>query len=202
MQRNELVRVHVHTLHARKIFRACAMLCSMRQVIFDPRFWSGVAVTEQANACWVWLGLRDRDGYGRYGRSGSAHRYAYEASVGPIQDDLTIDHLCGTRACCNPYHLEAVTIAENVQRAAERRRGDIVLVAYSSADFERLVNPQENCGNGHPRTADNVRPRNDGGRDCRTCDREKKRRLKAARRGAAAQQTAAAQHGEEVLSRG
>ena len=28
--------------------------------------------------------------------------------VGPIEDDLQIDHLCRNHACCNPDHLEPV----------------------------------------------------------------------------------------------
>ena len=74
--------------------------------------------------CWNWLGVRDRDGYGRTHIGSRAngtlrmvrpHRYVYEELVGPV-GDLVIDHLCRNRLCCNPDHLEPVTAAENVRR--------------------------------------------------------------------------------------
>jgi HNH endonuclease len=51
-----------------------------------------------------------------------AHRYAYEALVGPIPTDHDIDHLCGNSLCVNPEHLEPVTPWENRRRAAEAGR--------------------------------------------------------------------------------
>lgn len=57
------------------------------------------------------------------GRTGLAHRVAYEALVGRIPDGLTLDHLCENKRCVNPDHLEPVTRAENLRRHAERHRG-------------------------------------------------------------------------------
>lgn len=42
-----------------------------------------------------------------------AHRIAYEGFVGPIPDGLQIHHRCFNKICCNPGHLELVTLAEN-----------------------------------------------------------------------------------------
>lgn len=73
-----------------------------------------------AKGCWVWTGSRNRNGYGQMffdGRSRLAHRVAYAAYIGPIPDGLSIDHLCRTKCCVNPEHLEAVTASENVRRA-------------------------------------------------------------------------------------
>ncbi|MBX7250223.1 MAG: HNH endonuclease [Caulobacteraceae bacterium] len=39
----------------------------------------------------------------------------------PVPANLDVDHTCCNRACCNPAHLERVTHAENVRRAARRR---------------------------------------------------------------------------------
>lgn len=88
---------------------------------------------DEDTGCWVWTGgISSQTGYGmvyvgrRTGRSkgkrpggmGSAHRASWEATNGPIPDDLHIDHLCGVRSCINPEHLELVTNGENTRRGA------------------------------------------------------------------------------------
>jgi len=75
--------------------------------------------------CWPWLGGRHQNGYGLLRRSGRAsllaHRVAWVAFTGHgLTDQLTIDHLCNTRSCVNPDHLEPVTLAENQRRKCER----------------------------------------------------------------------------------
>lgn len=77
------------------------------------------------SGCWLWTGGLAANGYGRLsvdGRLTYAHRAAYEIHVGPIPDDLTIDHLCMVRRCINPDHLEPVTRAENSRREMQARR--------------------------------------------------------------------------------
>ncbi len=44
------------------------------------------------------------------------HRKSYEFFIGPIPVGLDLDHLCRTRACYNPAHLEPVTRSENIRR--------------------------------------------------------------------------------------
>lgn len=76
--------------------------------------------TAENQHCWVWRGRAVR-GYGRFsfrGRTLIAHRVAYQLMVGPIPHGLDLDHLCRNRSCVNPVHLEPVTRAENVRRAA------------------------------------------------------------------------------------
>lgn len=51
-----------------------------------------------------------------------AHRAAYEALRGPIPEDRVLDHLCRVRRCYNPWHLEIVTIGENVRRGERWER--------------------------------------------------------------------------------
>ncbi len=68
--------------------------------------------------CIEWMG-RLHCGYGRISvgqQTFRAHRWAYEATRGPIPDGLVIDHLCRNKACQNPDHMEPVTNAENVRR--------------------------------------------------------------------------------------
>lgn len=93
----------------------------MSEQQLSERFWAKVDKTE---TCWLWIGHINADGYGRVRTGGKvvqAHRVSYETANGPIPAGLTIDHLCNTRSCVRPVHLEAVTHQENTRRAAERR---------------------------------------------------------------------------------
>lgn len=122
------------------------------------RFWSKV---QQSGDCWVWTSEQSR-GYGRIrisGRNVLAHRWSYEAMIGPIPDGLQIDHLCRNRLCVNPYHLEPVTAKVNIQRREEAR------VAAGIPTH---------CARGHEFTPSNtiVKSGNNGKRACRRCQRD------------------------------
>jgi hypothetical protein len=114
--------------------------------------------------CWIWTGASTIHGYGIFSVDGHlvhAHRVAYRLFVGEIPDGLDIDHLCRTRLCVNPAHLEPVTRQVNVQRAQPFRR-----------DTKTVV-----CRAGHPRTPENTYERPDRkGRSCRPCVVEATRR--------------------------
>ena len=127
-------------------------------------FWA--RVDKSAN-CWLWTGSINNAGYGRIARSGDgvgglAHRISYELEAGPIPAGLEIDHLCRVRACVNPAHLEPVTRAENVRRAA-------AAITH--------------CRQGHEYAPENtyIDPRTRK-RQCRVCNRLPGRRQRAARR--------------------
>ncbi|MDP8961530.1 MAG: HNH endonuclease [Actinomycetota bacterium] len=87
------------------------------------RFWEKV---DFEGLCWEWLGGKDTWGYGTFTdeerRSIGAHRWAYQALVGPIPDGLTLDHLCCNPSCVNPAHLEPVTASENLSRRHRRAK--------------------------------------------------------------------------------
>jgi hypothetical protein len=85
-----------------------------------------LAKVEPTLLCWKWLGAVGSSGFGVFHagpgrRLALAHRYAYEAFVGPIPAGLVLDHLCSNRRCVNPAHLEPVSYAENVRRGRARR---------------------------------------------------------------------------------
>jgi hypothetical protein len=86
----------------------------------DVRFWVKVDKTAGPEACWPWTaGVSPTHGYGSIwwlGHTALAHRIAYTLTHGPIPPELTIDHLCHLRTCCNPAHMELVTQAENTRR--------------------------------------------------------------------------------------
>lgn len=144
------------------------------------RLWRNVD-RRGANECWPWLRKPSRTGYGYIadkGKSRLVHRVAYELEVGPIPDGLGLDHLCHTndesclggptcphRKCCNPAHLEPVTNLENAQRG---RAGDAV---------RRRVALITHCPQGHEYTEENTYTYASGGRMCRTCNRDRSRRI-------------------------
>ena len=114
-------------------------------------------VTDEATGCWLWQGDSVTGGYGRTsvdGRKWLSHRAAYTAWVGPIPEGLTIDHLCKRPACCNPQHLEPVTMKENTMRGNS---------------FSRINAEKTTCKNGHALAGDNLYTYKDGRRDCRMC---------------------------------
>jgi hypothetical protein len=81
------------------------------------RFWEKV---DRSGDCWTWTASDNGQGYGQFylrsGRKVHAHRYAYEAVVGPIPAGLELDHLCANPSCVNPRHLEPVPHRTNMLR--------------------------------------------------------------------------------------
>lgn len=87
-----------------------------------PRMTPRILVTP--SGCWEWQGELNRNGYGRVwigGKRHMTHRAVWELLRGQIEAGLVLDHLCKVRNCCNPDHLEPVTVKENTHR------GDAVL---------------------------------------------------------------------------
>jgi hypothetical protein len=121
------------------------------------RFWAKVV---QVGDCWLWQAHAKR-GYGRFrsnGRMVVAHRWAYEQLRVEVPPGLELDHLCRNPSCVNPWHLEPVTHAVNVSRAA-----------------------RASCAQGHPFDASNTYTWR-GRRNCRVCNRESQRRARSTTR--------------------
>ena len=135
------------------------------------RFWRHVGLNE--SGCLVWCGRHLERGYGRftigYARA-QAHVWAYRNIVGPIPEGMVLDHLCRNRACVNPFHLEPVSLGENVLRGETR-------AANNKA--------KTHCPRGHLYAGQNlyVKPRGHGrtSRVCIICRTETKRRCRAAK---------------------
>lgn len=119
----------------------------------DPvkRFWSRV----RKGDCWEWTGaLNHGYGYVQFdGRPQNAHRVAYRLLVGPIPEDLHIDHLCRNRRCVNPAHLEPVTLHANLLRGQ----------GASGINARKT-----HCVNGHEFTPENTYEWR-GTRNCKLC---------------------------------
>ena len=99
------------------------------------RLWASI---EPTGFCWNWIGRTGTHGYGtvpttslairalaRYAphpvpsnqARWRAHRLIYNLLVGPIPDEMVLDHLCRNQTCVNPDHLEVVTQSVNVWRS-------------------------------------------------------------------------------------
>ncbi len=127
------------------------------------RFWAKVNKTD---TCWLWTACLFHNGYGQFNASGAtayAHRFAYEACVGPIPDSLELDHLCRVRCCVNPAHLEPVTSRENTLR------GDTIPAANAA---------KTHCSWGHKFAGENVFI-SQGSRRCRECHNRRNRERRA-----------------------
>ncbi len=111
------------------------------------RLWSWV-IPEPNSGCWLWTGTVNRGGYAR---GGKIHRLTYEIFKGPIQANMTVDHICRVRCCINPDHLQLVTQGDNVRRAIRKLK--------------------THCNYGHELTAENlvIRPKRRGAGQSRTC---------------------------------
>jgi hypothetical protein len=122
------------------------------------RFWAKVS-PEPNSGCWLWVGSSHPEGYGqlRYGkRQAYAHRLALDLGHSKTPG-MTVDHLCRTKACCNPEHLELVTRRENAIRGNVHTNGD---------NHRRKTH----CPQGHPYDASNTY-RYRGERHCKACGR-------------------------------
>jgi hypothetical protein len=136
---------------------------------------------DTSSPCQIHPGRLDPDGYGRTSsnlyldaegrltavgphRDVLAHRLSFELVHGAIPAGLELDHLCRVRSCVAVDHLEAVTHAENMRRAAEAHT---------------------HCPNGHEYAVDGQvvyrRPNGLIRRQCLTCKRACDRRANAVR---------------------
>ena len=133
----------------------------------SERFWAKVQRGPNEE-CWLWTGASFENGYGVFWFEGTnirAHRFSYEEARGPIPEGLALDHLCRTRGCVNPAHLEAVSLRENILR------GEGITARNAR---------KTHCKHGHEFTPGNtiheVR-----GRKCRICQNARLRERRARR---------------------
>lgn len=121
-------------------------------------------ISYSEHGCWLWTGCCLSNGYGQtrvHSKKLPAHRAIYLLLVGPIPDGLQIDHLCRTRLCVRPSHLEAVTPRENTLRSP---------IAPAAINASKVL-----CIRGHP-LVEVHQPSQPIKRICRQCNRESAKR--------------------------
>jgi hypothetical protein len=118
-------------------------------------FWSRV---DRTGSCWLWLALKDKDGYGRIRWAGKwvrAHRLVYTLVVGDIPPGAMILHSCDNPSCVRPEHLRVGDASANMRDAVDRGRHNMTRRTH--------------CPQGHPYEGDNVVSNGSGRKRCRTC---------------------------------
>jgi hypothetical protein len=126
--------------------------------LLEHDWWKDVDIGDD-DACWPWLQSTASHGYGQTWDGITvrlAHRVAWTLTHGAIPPDMTIDHVCRNRRCCNPAHLR---LLPNVENARLNGNGD-----------------KTHCPRGHEYAGANLYVAPRGDRRCRECARTVHRR--------------------------
>ena len=127
------------------------------------RFWEKV---EQSDGCWLWTGVRGRNGYGRFMRRAyeemiGAHQMSWEIANGrEVPAGMCVLHSCDNPPCVNPDHLTLGTRAQNTADMMQKGRN----ANQNTGKVE--------CKQGHSLSGDNLYLHTKNGctrRICRTC---------------------------------
>jgi hypothetical protein len=98
--------------------------------------------TLDSEGCWIWLGRKYPNGYGRIGYQGSeicSHRLSWIVHRGQITDELMVLHKCDNPKCINPDHLFLGTQADNMHDMVTKNRQQHGSGHYASKITEEIV---------------------------------------------------------------
>jgi len=89
--------------------------CAFRPL--EERFWERVD-KNGSNDCWVWMAGCFSNGYGQI-ESNKKNRRVHVVSFElfykrKVKDGYILHHICNNKKCCNPAHLQEMTIAEHL----------------------------------------------------------------------------------------
>ncbi len=124
----------------RQLRRFCNPKCARLYVVGprSDRFWKFVDKTSSSGPdgeCWVWIGLKDRKGYGLFTinyKSVFSHRVSYADNIGPIPTGMLVCHKCDNPGCVRPDHLFIGTDADNMSDKTLKGRQAKGIAAGSS----------------------------------------------------------------------
>lgn len=96
----------------------------------EDRFWekvdkNGPIMLGMTTPCWMWVGGKDKDGYGHIWNEGSLHRaprVAFMLQVGPIPHEEQTLHRCDNRPCVRGDHLFTGTHWNNMHDKVVKQR--------------------------------------------------------------------------------
>lgn len=98
-------------------------------------------LTKRTPTCWLWVGYKHSQGYGRLKINGKmvlAHRVAYALSQGD-PGELDVLHSCDNPACVNPDHLSLGTHQDNMDDMnAKGRHGSVIIPDEVVAEIRAL----------------------------------------------------------------
>lgn len=128
------------------------------------RDWWANVDRSRPDACWPWVKSTASHGYGQTWDGITvrlAHRVAWTLANGAIPEEMTIDHVCRNRRCCNVDHMRLLS---NINNA--RLNGNAI---------------KTHCKWGHPFDGVNTHVNRLGHRCCRACQETRNaRRYRAA----------------------
>tara|TARA_B100001029_G_C15063215_1_gene460526 strand:- start:1092 stop:1511 length:420 start_codon:yes stop_codon:yes gene_type:complete len=91
--------------------------------------------------CHFWTASKTKQGYGMFsyeGKSIPAHRFAYMAYVGNIEDTKIVHQSCNNTYCVNPEHLYLTTKSETRNKFYELRINPEMIFNESIRYLEKL----------------------------------------------------------------
>lgn len=116
----------------------------------NDRFLSKVDKISSPVGCWLWIGFKDKDGYGKFFFSNEqyAHRVSYLIHIGEIPEGFLVCHNCpggDNPTCVNPDHLWLGTDSDNLddmtrkgRRAVGEQHGRSKLSSIDMAELRDL----------------------------------------------------------------
>ena len=126
------------------------------KIIFNEETW-----------CWEFQGFISVAGYGEMsykGKMQKAHRVSYQIHIGEIKEGMVIHHKCRNPKCCNPEHLEQVTVKQNAEYTIHKN------------------SLKTHCPQGHEYSIDNLVKSTLNRRVCKICHKLKSREMLPSRR--------------------